>query len=1676
MADYSIDDIVVHDWPSLTDIEMILAGETSHKIDPELLAMLQDQDSRDEVVSVVIEMMSQFSHEISLSTRENHRYSLQELINEREEIYDVARARANGKPVTTQNPLESYLTVSESSHLEDVNLRIDHKMYEIRKEIMDLTAEENALSQEDLVEDLVSRGFHVGYQGHLLNTLTARVPVWFVQAIADSPDVALVHSDFLMHPHLDHSIDAIFATSMWGVGATGGPWDLAVADTGIDDTHPNLHVEWEKVVHDSGQSYPGYNDDPSSTDDLHGHGTHIAGIVLSDDSTYKGVAYGMRDMINAKFGFQTNNGVGGGDWSDCMKVVDWAIQTAGADVISFSFGGGGFTNGNNGPARYFDAVVDDLGVPVAVSAGNDGAAGVSRPGDAFNVVTVGSMNDQNTDARGDDSISGFSSRGPLDDWRIKPDVVAPGHNIRSANNDWELANDFVDMSGTSMAAPHVAASLLLMMNYSDDPSLFPAVYKALMINQAEDWGIARPDNTTGWGYIRLDDTLTYMDYHIEGFVNSTLKYRFYRGSVTAADKATLVWQRHATYAGAIFPFQAWFPTNLDLYVYEMPSRNELGKSKFKLDNIEQLRFGASRADVLLKVKADGTINGTTDEYFSLALMSDYNEIVPPSYIVNITAPTDVLFGETFNVSANITNVGDLEGWAVGATLNLPPGLMRISGLNPSPLGNIVKGATVKATWEVQAVAVGFQTLTVDGSSFSLGEVFTNRSDPHTLRVQDVELPVITEVEALPSPQEVYGIVNISARVMDNTGVNDVYVDITKPDMTAYGNFTMALHGGTGKHYFYNSYPDLGDYQFMIWGGDVNGNWNFSGGMFTIQDTTPPELDNLTALPSPQEVYGSVNISVNVTDNFLLSGVWINITDPQSNPTNLSMDAGGGNNFYHESTYDILGTFSFVIWAVDSISIWNFTSGQFVIQDTTYPVADAGPDQNDILIGTTVTFDGSGSSDNFAIASFEWTFDDGGPKSLTGISPQYIFDNASCYSVTLNVTDTAGNSVLDSMTVCTIERNPPLMQNVAATPNPQELFGFVNISADVWDDYGLVGVWVEIITPDMSTTNVSMTSGLGDIYYNTRMYLELGTYSYTISALDVYDNWNFTTGSFLIRDTTPPELNIAGINPPQQEVHGYVNITVYVTDEHLVDEVLIDVTDPDGMEHANATMTYYSPTFQHFYRSKYGKLGTYNFKIWASDVSGNWNNTTGSFTVRDTSPPSFQSIIALPNPQEVFYEVNISVSTWDNYDVVGAWVNVSAPDGSTVGNFTMVEGNVSDEYYFIRSYDTVGRHDYDIWINDTVGHWNSLGGSFRMKDGTRPVITPLQSNPQVEVYTDFNLTANATDNYELLGAWIHIYYPSGVPFGNFTMLQNPGDAANFYYIGSFTTLGTFSYTLSVKDTSNNWNASVETFTVVDTTSPTADAGVDKDVLQGTVVTLDGTGSSDNYGGIANYTWGFYEEGDIVYKYGPNPRHTFDIPGNYSIALMVTDSSGNYDQDEMWVNVTARDSDGDGLTDDEETVIGTDPFDPDTDDDGLSDLYEISVSGTNATNADTDGDGIIDGLDEYPLFPDAGDGSADDPLLTKYWWLILLIILIPAIILPIVVASGRKAKKEEQRRLEERKRRQAKLRARLIERRESLRTELPPPPPESEVEVMESPPPPPDEPSPPPPEEPPPPPPD
>ena len=118
---------------------------------------------------------------------------------------------------------------------------------------------------------------------------------------------------------------------------------------------------------------------------------------------------------------------------------------------------------------------------------------------------------------------------------------------------------------------------------------------------------------------------------------------------------------------------------------------------------------------------------------------------------------------------------------------------------------------------------------------------------------------------------------------------------------------------------------------------------------------------------------------------------------------------------------------------------------------------------------------------------------------------------------------------------------------------------------------------------------------------------------------------------------------------------------------------------------------------------------------------------------------------------------------------------------------------------------------------------------------------------------------------------------------------------------FDVAGIYVVTLNVTDGTGLWGTDVMTVTVVDTTAPVAEAGPDQEVDEGTLVSLDGTGSSDNVG-IANYTWTITDANAVV-LYGAHVSYTFVRPGIYLLTLNVTDAAGNWATDTL--KVTVRD---------------------------------------------------------------------------------------------------------------------------------------------------------------------------
>ncbi|WP_350279882.1 S8 family serine peptidase [Kribbella sp. HUAS MG21] len=269
--------------------------------------------------------------------------------------------------------------------------------------------------------------------------------------------VTRIWLDGKVKPVLDKSVPQIGAPDAWKAGYEGSGVQVAVLDTGVDATHPDLDGKVRESQDFSGS--------PTGTADHFGHGTHVAATIAGTGAgaggTRKGVAPKADLLVGKVLG---DDGYGYDSW--IIAGMEWATSK-GAKVVNMSLGGGA-TDGTDPLSQAVNDLTAQTGTLFVVSAGNEGAdETVGTPGAAASALTVGAVDRE-------DKLADFSSRGPrLGDYGLKPEITAPGVDIIAARATGTAMGAPVDelytaASGTSMAAPHVAGAAVLLAQQHPD--------------------------------------------------------------------------------------------------------------------------------------------------------------------------------------------------------------------------------------------------------------------------------------------------------------------------------------------------------------------------------------------------------------------------------------------------------------------------------------------------------------------------------------------------------------------------------------------------------------------------------------------------------------------------------------------------------------------------------------------------------------------------------------------------------------------------------------------------------------------------------------------------------------------------------------------------------------------------------------------------------------------------------------------------------------------------------------------------------------------------------------------------------------------------------------------------------------------------------------------------------
>lgn len=358
---------------------------------------------------------------------------------------------------------------------------------------------------------------------------------------------------------------SFYPVGAWDLGVTGEGVNIALTDTGVDGEHPGLvgkHVAGYDAVcfmHTDPTCAPTARETDGSfdPDDGNQHGTACMGMASAtgleadgSQSNFYGSAPNA-SLIDVRIG--TDAGAGPFEnyvleqefYESAMNGVQWIIDNKdtawsgvdeslyGIDIISLSWGitshEGGGSDGEDMHSRILNEAVE-AGITPSVAAGNDGPNndGLSGMGSSSLSVTVGATDDINTIARGDDTVAGYSSRGPRRDNgdsnpynELKPEISAPGSNIIQAEGcvTTGLCTNFLGLgdasdntytgrgSGTSYATPSVSGVIALVIEAN--PDLDPLQIKEVLKQTAERRGPASvPDVDPYWnrdfGYGMVD--------------------------------------------------------------------------------------------------------------------------------------------------------------------------------------------------------------------------------------------------------------------------------------------------------------------------------------------------------------------------------------------------------------------------------------------------------------------------------------------------------------------------------------------------------------------------------------------------------------------------------------------------------------------------------------------------------------------------------------------------------------------------------------------------------------------------------------------------------------------------------------------------------------------------------------------------------------------------------------------------------------------------------------------------------------------------------------------------------------------------------------------------------------------------------------------------------------------
>jgi Subtilase family/CARDB len=554
----------------------------------------------------------------------------------------------------------------------------------------------------------------------------------------------------------------------------GASTALGILDTGFmvgGGGHFDLN-KWSCGQNFTTDAAPFYNDE-------NGHGTHVLTTISGTgtaDSRYRGVATGIgsTEANRIRAGkIWARDGKGPQSWMEnAMDFMASASECGSPAPLVINISGGATGTGLTGTdstSRKLDDKVWTNHQAYVVCGGNSGPGSQSiwTPGVAKNALTVGNVLDNGYLTVGD--INNESSRGPTGDQRMKPNLVGPGTTVTSALAG--TTSSYTNMSGCSMATPHVSGLAATLMEHYPEFRSKPALLRAHMMASAvahddvtgrsNDYGLGRVSGfLEHWAQ---PDAAGWSTHWFWGGVSSA-SYQYGDIYVPAGTRrlvVVLTWDEPAASAGA----SRAVSYDLDLWVDRNPdctaAKGACGEywSLSSIDNVEYVVVNDPPEGVY-RMKASPFNAPAFLLPYGLAAVIILGNPTPPITAV-LTAPPSPVVGSTFAVTAAVSSPSYVASGVQVEPMALPLGVTlldvqttRWDGVTMSflgatdalTLGNVFSGWSRSATWIYRADTTGPKTFKVRAWSENGGEV-TATTTPQVVPV----MPDLVETTVTTNP-------------------------------------------------------------------------------------------------------------------------------------------------------------------------------------------------------------------------------------------------------------------------------------------------------------------------------------------------------------------------------------------------------------------------------------------------------------------------------------------------------------------------------------------------------------------------------------------------------------------------------------------------------------------------------------------------------------------------------------------------------------------------------------------------------------------------------------------------------------------------------------------------------------------------------------------------------------